>query len=63
MPKNELRYLQRFKQCTRFELEIKIKHVHYYAKGNNEEQLNKRYLHGITSYCVDVILYIVVASL
>ena len=67
MPKNELRDLQRFKQYTRFKPELKINYVRYYAKGNNEEQLNKRYPHlsdrermvkVATNYGVDTTIYL-----
>lgn len=42
-PKSELSDIKRFKQYTRFKPDIKMKYVRYYAKGNNEEELNKRY--------------------
>jgi ABC-2 type transport system permease protein len=43
MPKNELYDMQKFKQYTRFKPEIKMKYVRYFAKGNNEKELNKYY--------------------
>ena len=42
-PKSELSDIKRFKQYIRFKPDIKMKYVHYYAKGNNEKELNKRY--------------------
>ncbi|WP_415988474.1 Gldg family protein [Butyricimonas virosa] len=42
-PKSELSDIKRFKQYTRFKPDIKMKYVRYYAKGNNEKELNKRY--------------------
>lgn len=43
IPRNELSDIKRFKQYVRFKPDIKMKFVRYYAKGNNEEALNKRY--------------------
>lgn len=42
-PRAELSDIKRFVQYTRFKPDIKMKYVRYYAKGNNEEALDKRY--------------------
>src|SRR5690606_24817842 len=43
MPRAELDDIRRFKEYLRFKPEIQMEYKRYYAKGNNEESLNKRY--------------------
>ena len=42
-PRTDLQNIKRFKQYVRFKPDIKMKFVRYYAKGNNEKALNKRF--------------------
>ncbi|WP_207515818.1 Gldg family protein [Longitalea luteola] len=43
LPPFELQDMRMFREYIRFKPEIKMKYVHYYAKGNNEQSLNMRY--------------------
>ncbi|QEH40741.1 Gldg family protein [Chitinophaga sp. XS-30] len=43
MPRAELDDMRRLREYVRFKPEIKMKYVHYFAKGRNEKSLDQRY--------------------